>query len=248
MSDEQSRTASVAYWGSLAAAAAALFGVLGIQLGLLQPLGGFYLFALGTLVGGVFALVMGLAALWTTRSQGPEQGRRPGRKRAWVATATGLVLTAVLLQSALPGSEYPPINDITTDLDDPPEFASSREVGAYAAFDMGYPADFVAVVREGYPDLATLELNLNPNSAYAESLGAARSLGWEITYQDASKGRFDASQTSAVFRFVDDITVRVRPRGSGSEVDIRSRSRVGRGDLGANAARIRRFAEALMDR
>jgi hypothetical protein len=244
MSDDRSRTASVAYWGSLAAAAAALFGVLGIQLGLLQPLGGFYLFALGTLVGGAFALVMGLAALWTTRNQGPG----PARKRAWVATATGLVLTAVLLQSALPGREYPPINDITTDLDDPPEFASSREVGAYAAFDMGYPADFVAVVREGYPDLATLELNLNPNSAYARSLEAARGLGWEITYQDASKGRFDASQTSSVFRFVDDITVRVRPRGSGSEVDIRSRSRVGRGDLGANAARIRRFAESLKAR
>jgi uncharacterized protein (DUF1499 family) len=241
MSEESSRTASVAYWGSLAAAAAALFGVMGIQLGLLQPLAGFYLFALGTLIGGAFALVMGLAALWTTRRQGPG----PGRRRAWIATAIGLVLTAVLIQAALPGREYPPINDITTDLDDPPEFASSRDVAAYAAFDMSYPADFVTVVREGYPDLATLELKLSPNAAYAQSLEAARGLGWEITYQNASKGRFDASQTSAVFRFVDDIAVRVRPRDSGSEVDIRSRSRVGRGDLGANAARIRRFAKSL---
>jgi len=241
MSEERSRTASIAYWAGVVAAGAALCGVLGIQLGLLQPLPGFYLFGLGTIIGGTFTLVMGLAALWATRRQGPG----PGRSRARIATAIGLVLTALLLQAALPGREYPPINDITTDLDDPPEFASSREVAAYAAFDMRYPEDFVSVVREGYPDLGTLKLKLNPDAAYAQSLKAARGLGWEITYEDAAKGRFDASQTSAIFRFVDDIAVRVRPLGSGSEVDIRSRSRLGRGDLGANAERIRRFAESL---
>jgi uncharacterized protein (DUF1499 family) len=44
---------------------------------------------------------------------------------------------------------------------------------------------------------------------------------------------------------VDDIRVRVRPSGEGSVVDVRSKSRVGRGDVGANAARIRAFEQAL---
>ena len=45
------------------------------------------------------------------------------------------------------------------------------------------------------------------------------------------------------FGFVDDIVIRVRATESGSEVDLRSVSRVGRSDLGANAARIEAFAE-----
>ena len=244
MSEERSTTASVAYWGSIAALAAALCGILGIQSRLLQPITGFYLFALGTLVGGLFALVVGLVAVFVTR----HQTSGSGRKRAWIASAIGLVLTALLTASALPGREFPPINDISTDLADPPTFAPARLVPAYADMDMSYPAEFVPVVQKGYPDLASLNLNVTPGAAYALSVEAAEGLGWEITQQDPGQGRFDASDTTRVFRFVDDITVRIRPEGSGSEVDIRSRSRVGRGDLGANAGRIRAFYSELRDR
>ena len=43
--------------------------------------------------------------------------------------------------------------------------------------------------------------------------------------------------------FVDDIVIRIGRVGDGSEIDLRSVSRVGRGDLGANATRIRAFVE-----
>ncbi len=61
------------------------------------------------------------------------------------------------------------------------------------------------------------------------------------------EGVFEAVEVTRIFRFVDDIVVRVRmsPGGNGSVVDVRSKSRDGRGDLGANAARIRAFAAAL---
>ena len=63
---------------------------------------------------------------------------------------------------------------------------------------------------------------------------------------DAAAGTLLARQTSKVFRFVDDILVRVRPGdGGGALVDVRSKSRVGRGDMGVNAARIRAFTEKL---
>jgi uncharacterized protein (DUF1499 family) len=118
-------------------------------------------------------------------------------------------------------------------------------VPAYADFDMNYPPEFVEIVAAGYPDLATLELGVPPAVAYERSLETARQMGWEISDMSPNQGRFDATDTTRIFRFVDDITVRVRPLGNGSAVDIRSRSRVGRGDLGANAIRIRQFTDGL---
>jgi hypothetical protein len=238
MSAERSATASVAYYAGIAGASLALCGVLGIQAGVLQPLTGFYLFGMGALVGGLFTFLLGVVALFTTR----KQSSGPGRQRAWIATALGFVLLGAILAGGLPGRGFPPINDISTDLHDPPAFAPASRVPAYAEFDMSYPADFVPIVRAGYPELETIELNLAPDVAYARALAIAHQLGWEISHQDPAAGRFDASDTTRIFRFVDDIAVRVRARNSASEIDIRSRSRVGRGDLGANALRIRAFA------
>ena len=241
MAEGQSAAASIAYRGTLVAVAATFFGLVGIQLRLLDPITGFYLFSFGTLVGGLFAFLMGLVAIVATR-QDPGS---PSRRRARVATVGGAALLGIVLLSGLPGKDFPPINDITTNLADPPAFAPASRVPAYAEFDMSYPAEFVDIVRESYPDLATLELGVPPAAAYDQSLATARGLGWEITDSNPGEGRFDASQTTQIFRFVDDIAVRIRPLGNGSAVDIRSRSRVGRGDLGANAIRIREFADAL---
>ena len=241
MSTGRSAVAIIAFWLGIAGIAAASLGILGIHAGLLSPLSGFYLFSLGTLVGGALAFLLGLVGLFTTRGSFDSHSR----SRAWTATGIGFVLVGLVFTAAAPGSEFPPINDITTDLEDPPSFAPAARVPAYADFDMSYPAEFVPVVRGAYPDLQTVEPGLAPANAYAAAIQAAHSLGWEITDENPAERRFDATDTTAVFRFVDDITVRVRPLGSGSEIDIRSRSRVGRGDLGANAVRIRAFFQEL---
>jgi uncharacterized protein (DUF1499 family) len=55
----------------------------------------------------------------------------------------------------------------------------------------------------------------------------------------------EAYDTSALFRFVDDVAVRIRGAEGGSVVDVRSTSRVGVSDLGANARRIRELALRL---
>ena len=56
-----------------------------------------------------------------------------------------------------------------------------------------------------------------------------------------------ATETTHVFRFVDDVVIRVRADRTATVVDVRSKSRDGRGDLGANAARIRAFVAAMED-
>jgi len=51
--------------------------------------------------------------------------------------------------------------------------------------------------------------------------------------------------TTKFFGFKDDIAIRVSATADGSKIDIRSKSRVGRGDVGTNARRIRAYAERL---
>jgi uncharacterized protein (DUF1499 family) len=93
------------------------------------------------------------------------------------------------------------------------------------------------------------EVDMNAPSRVASlsaGLGvAAVDLGWEIIAEDPSTGRLEATDTSALFQFVDDVAVRIRPTDGGVVIDVRSKSRDGRGDLGANAARIRAFRDAL---
>jgi uncharacterized protein (DUF1499 family) len=111
---------------------------------------------------------------------------------------------------------------------------------------MNYPADFVPQVKAAYPDLAPIRVSSDPASALSRAQDTALGLGWEVVAVDQGAGTLLARETTRIFRFVDDVVVRVRPaEGGGAIVDVRSKSRDGRGDLGANAARIRAFAEKL---
>ncbi len=109
-----------------------------------------------------------------------------------------------------------------------------------------YPgAETAARQQSGYPDIRPLELAVPPDAAFARALDAAKSFGWEIVAADAASGRIEATATTPWFGFRDDVVIRVTPTSSGSRVDVRSLSRVGKGDLGANAKRIRAYLAKL---
>ncbi len=227
----------IAIFGGLSVAV----GLFIAQSGLFPPMAGFGAFAAGCILGGFVGVLLGAIGLFQTRGGDDPTGRR----NAITGLAVGGALLALLFLASAPGRGAPPINDITTDVDDPPGFATGPTAPDYGGRDMSYPADFAPIVREHYPDLKTLESDLPLDPAFQKALVTAEELGWFVTYKNAPEGRLDAQERSAVFRFVDDVTIRVRPRGSGSEIDVRSKSRDGRGDLGANAKRIRRFVEAF---
>ena len=231
---------------TIAAAIAAIgltlpaLGVAGIHIGLFAPMTGFSFFTAGAVLGGLLALLLGFVGVITTRG-----GRDPdGRTRALTAVGGGVALLGVVALAGSPGAGLPSINDITTNLADPPAFASDP---ADRGRDMSYPPDFVAQVEAAYPDLATHAMSEAPADAHAKAVAAGERLGWEITRSDADAGTFEATDSTAIFQFVDDVSVRIVPamRGSGSLLDIRSKSRDGRGDVGANAARIRAFIAEL---
>ena len=140
----------------------------------------------------------------------------------------------------------PPIHDISTDLSDPPVFLAVLPLRANAAnpADYGGP-EIAAAQRAAYPDIQPLTLSAPTAQAYAHALTAARRSGWEIIAADQPSGRIEATATTPWFGFKDDVIVRITPSAGGSRIDVRSVSRVGSSDVGANAKRIRDYLAAV---
>lgn len=191
---------------------------------------------------GLAAAAFGLVALVLGR----------GRGRALVLGAAGIVLG--LTAAAVPWSwqraarAVPPIHDVSTDLSDPPEFRAVLPLRADAPNPAEYGGPEVArQQREAYPSLGPLELAQPPAEAFQLALEAARGMGWEIVAADADDLLIEATDETKWFGFKDDVVIRVRPAAGGSRVDVRSVSRVGGGDAGTNARRIRSYLDRLGD-
>jgi uncharacterized protein (DUF1499 family) len=200
-----------------------------------RPLAGFVAFALGGLLG-VVAVVLGLIAL-----------RGHGRPLVMRGLIPALAVVAVFVGAASRGRGVPRINDITTDTSNPPQFVKAQFEPANLGRDLAYPGEsFALQQREGYPDLAPLRLALAPDAAYAKVKSTADGIAtWRITRDEPATHTLEGVDESWLFRFKDDFVIQVRPADDGSVVQMRSKSRDGQGDLGANAARIERFFAAL---
>jgi uncharacterized protein (DUF1499 family) len=143
--------------------------------------------------------------------------------------------------------QAPPIHDITTDPDNPPAFVAVAALREAAGPDrVAYEGARVAEQqRLAYPDIQPLTLALAPAAAFNRALDTAQRMGWTIVAADDAAGRIQASDRSRWFGFTDDIVIRIIPSASGSRIDLRSSSRVGRSDFGVNAARVERYLSAL---
>lgn len=241
MPERRSRLALVAAVLGFDAVTLGALGVLLATLGIVAPILGFGLFAfVGGLLSVLAVLVSGLALRATREGSG-----LGGRRLAWAGLVMGGAMLLVVLRGASAGAGLPRINDITTDPSDPPAFEYATRDPETRDRDYAYPAGFAEQQRAAYPDLAPIALATPPDRAFAAALAAVEKLGFEVTLSDQARGVIEARATSKLFRFVDDVAIRVRPSGAGSIVDVRSKSRDGKGDLGANANRIRAIAAEL---
>jgi uncharacterized protein (DUF1499 family) len=172
--------------------------------------------------------------------------RAAGAAALAVALALGLGTAWVPWNGLQTVRSLPFIHDISTDTDNPPAFVAILPLRAGAPNPPDYAGEEVAAAqREGYPDIETLALDIAPDRAFERALEAVDQLGWELVDASAAEGRIEASDTTFWFGFTDDVVIRVTGAEPGCRVDIRSKSRVGRSDVGANAARIRRFIDAM---
>ncbi|MEO7744361.1 MAG: DUF1499 domain-containing protein [Usitatibacter sp.] len=140
----------------------------------------------------------------------------------------------------------PPIHDISTDTVDPPGFVTLLEVRNKSPNGSAYGGTAIAEQQQkAYADIKPLDVASPPREALQKAIDAARAMQWEVVGSDAAAGRLEATDTTAWFAFKDDVVVRVRPNGTGSRIDVRSVSRVGTSDIGANAARVREYLAKL---
>jgi len=167
--------------------------------------------------------------------------RRFRARSAWIALAVGIVSAAVPLYFLGQARSVPPIHDITTDTEKPPQFVAILPLRASAANPPGYDPKVGEVQKGAYPQIRPLELAVPPAAAFARALAAAREMGWEVVAAEDKEGRIEAVATTRWFGFKDDVVVRLTPAAGGARIDVRSKSRVGRSDVGANAKRIERF-------
>jgi uncharacterized protein (DUF1499 family) len=212
-------------------------GPLGTRAGVWTFIIGFVLLAL--------SLVFGLAGAGLSLVAGIKTGQ-------WMLPLLGIVIGLAVV--AMPSSVIvsargaPPIHEITTDMQDPPAFVAILPLRAGAANPPEYGGSSVAdQQRRAFPDIQPVVLAVTPQQAFERALSSASQLGWEVVSRDVAAGRIEAVATTFWFGFKDDIIIRIRSAAEGSRVDIRSKSRVGVGDLGANARRVRAFVAALRD-
>ena len=227
------------------AAVTALVAAFGYRLGLLPlRLALLTILQYGAYAGAAGAVVSLLALI----------GLLAGKRRAG---GVGLAVAGVLIGALVFGipaslryessrNGYPPIHDISTDTDDPPTFVEVLPLRKDAPNTSVYGGPKIAELQKrAYPDLAPTVLTVPPDQAFDRALSAVNGMGWDLVSADRNARRIEATDTTFWFGFKDDVIVRLREGKGGTVVDVRSLSRVGGGDVGTNAKRIRAYLERL---
>ena len=229
-------------WSGQGAFLLSVLTVLGYRAAILPFRVAFLLFVIALLVCTIVSVV-GLLGFAVARYR-----KKPVRLEfALVIVACAICPSVALFSVGLDGIKAPMIHDITSDTENPPAFIFTLEEQGYRENSLRYAGGSVSVMqRQAYPEVTTLYVEVAPRIVYQKALFVASILGWAISAQDSMIYQFEAQATTAMFGFIDDIAVRITPLDNGSSaIDIRSVSRVGVSDFGANANRIGLFFTRL---
>ncbi|WP_045388053.1 DUF1499 domain-containing protein [Falsirhodobacter sp. alg1] len=224
---------------AILAVAATLIIMFGARLGLWTPGYGFGLYR--AYANSIAYVVTGLALVALIYCI--VRGGTGGKIYSVIALLLGIGLCGPQLMAKInPPARVPPIHDISTNTENPPAFMVIDDSRIEATNDLEYGGPEVAKLQhEAYPDVVPIMTDMSESDAYDHALEVAKATGWEIVGEDKAAMRFEATARTAVFYFADDIVVTVSPADTGSRVDMRSVSRIGRSDQGKNAERIRTF-------
>jgi uncharacterized protein (DUF1499 family) len=203
--------------------------------------------ALGAFAVGAFIGMVGVIAALSALALSMKRGQ-PLSTVVIAALVAGLIAFALPLRQIWAAWGLPAIHDISTDLENPPTFEAVLPLRRDAPNGVEFSQETAADQRRAYPDIRTLVVSAPADAVFAQALDAAREMSWEIVTADRASGRIEATAETRWFGFKDDVVVRLSPDATGGvRVDARSVSRVGRGDLGTNAARIREYFQRLSD-
>ena len=242
MIDERRWWAKAILVGGVVAVCCVLVGAIGVRIGL-WPYGTGFTFLTGGAVLSVMGLFLGIIAYVVCLRKGLRAERS--------GILIGILLSAMILAQL--GIQYsavtsvPVIHNISTDTVEPPAFnklVAIRE--AEGANPLAYDAEVLAEQQQAaYPEVKTLVSSQPTNVLFNQAMVVLQDLGLEIVNEDTAAGVIEATATTFWFGFKDDVVVRIRSTVDGSIVDVRSVSRVGQSDLGANAKRIRAILNGI---
>ena len=216
--------------------------VIGFRLGLFE-FSVSALMIMATVVLAVAVFFVGMTITFVKRRSNPTLSKA-------ARTASYLVLIPIIAIGSqfFKGSSVPRIHNISTDVVNPPEFGTFANARAATDNPLMYDPEKLAQVQQAaYPMVKTLITDLPALEAHAKALEVANSLGWEVVESDPSSGFIGATETSTLWGFKDDVVVRISEQDGQRAVDLRSVSRIGQSDLGANAKRIERFLSAFSE-
>lgn len=232
--------AIAAFWLAVGGALTAVLSGLGTRWGWWE-FGAGFVFLKWAVYAGIVAVLLSLVGLLL----GYKAGRRRG---AWAGAGLVIALAVVLtpLNWLRTASQVPPIHDITTDTQNPPQFVAVLPLRKNARNSAQYAGPEVAALQaKAYPHIVPMLLNIPTGQAFQYASSAAREMGWFIVDENPGAGRIEATATTRWFGFKDDVVIRITPAEQGSRVDVRSVSRVGVSDLGTNARRIEAYLKRL---
>ncbi len=237
----------------IVAALGTSFGLWGWQTGLIQMTitwGPMLIGAVGLI--SLIALILGLI-------------KSPRIRPVLLSVGALLVTFLVFGRLAHMGSvagELPPIHDIQTDWSDPVRFSETvmemRGPESNPVVDDPVVPELAKarwpdlagrkvseVQAEKYEPLQTMIREVSPEVMYTAAYLSMNEMGIELVTEDEENYRLEGTFTSQWFGFKDDVAVRIRARGQGAEMDVRSISRVGLSDLGANVERVHTLLEKV---
>ncbi len=173
------------------------------------------------------------------------QARRQNLRKAMLLAGVMPALVAAFLISMSMRGPQPVIHDVSTDTEQVPRFDKAAAMRGDESNTLAIKPDSIAAQQQAYPQLQPLPSALDAEQAFARALAVATELGWTVYNADPANGRIEAYEKTRLWGFIDDVVIRITPVADGTIIDLRSVSRVGRGDLGANAQRIERFLEGF---
>jgi len=221
-----------------------VIGLGGGVTGTLPPITAFMAFGIGGLLFFVsmLASIVGLAL--SKGSAGDASAAL-----TLVTLAAGVVVISGALTQMPETSGAPAIHDLTTDLNDPPAFVAIAALRADAPNPPEYLDDGTDELQKAaFPDLVTQTIDMPTPQVFAAAEQAVIDLGWELVAADMLDGRIEATDTTYWFGFKDDVVIRIVGDDTATWIDVRSKSRVGKGDMGTNARRIRAFLATLAEK
>jgi len=221
--------------GSVVALVLLFLGPIGTRIGVWDfQIGLLVLIPAGVLLAAI-GLIVAIISIFVSRKRG-FSGDMPALLASITICAVIIGLMGIQFSK---GASVPPIHNISTDIEDPPQFEAVAALRGEGTNPLEYDSAKIGPQQQNaYPDVSTLTLSSSKSDTVGRVVQALEDMGLEIVAVDEASGIVEATATTFWFGFKDDLVVRVRESGPGSEVDVRSVSRVGLSDLGANAARI----------